>query len=419
MVKLNGPTPIESRADELHEETSLSEVEAKIQARQEHGYTREEIADDLDVSPSHVSVASSRISEKEKEARDTATVLKGESPDRTGRAGTILPEDARPRDGAQLFLAPCVNENAQRHFQDTVVDGVDVETPVYRPHIHTRYTGTVPIWGTGDGNASAAEAMESGDVILFYVGENRYSHFAVVQEVEKNPELAEALWTPYGDTIRKDETENWPWVMYLGDPVEVAIDSETLHDTLGWSRSYPLGFTRVGDGRVDRVRAEYGSIEEYLGEVLARQAVQQNVEVPTIDMSVESDVSDSEPSSAETDDSASLDELRERAEASAQETVERTETTTTRYSRAQPVKEYALARAAGECEACGAPAPFEKPDGTPYLEVHHLFRVSDSGVDDPDSVAAICPTCHRRIHYGADGNEYNRQLIEMRQQRDH
>lgn len=91
----------------------------------------------------------------------------------------------------------------------------------------------------------------------------------------------------------------------------------------------------------------------------------------------------------------------------------------TRYERSQVVKAYVLARANGVCETCREPAPFEKPNGEPYLEAHHVFRMSDEGMDTPDAVAAICPTCHRRIHHGRDGDEYNRRLIEKpRDERD-
>tara|TARA_R110002073_G_scaffold77283_5_gene187213 strand:+ start:693 stop:866 length:174 start_codon:yes stop_codon:yes gene_type:complete len=46
------------------------------------------------------------------------------------------------------------------------------------------------------------------------------------------------------------------------------------------------------------------------------------------------------------------------------------------------------------------------------LEVHHINRVADGGPDTPDGVAAICPTCHREIHNGADGEKLNITLAE-------
>ena len=81
------------------------------------------------------------------------------------------------------------------------------------------------------------------------------------------------------------------------------------------------------------------------------------------------------------------------------------------YERSAAVRAYVLARAQGRCEACGEPAPFRRPDGEPYLEPHHTRRVSDGGPDHPRWVAALCPTCHRRIHHGADGNWINDRLI--------
>ena len=51
-------------------------------------------------------------------------------------------------------------------------------------------------------------------------------------------------------------------------------------------------------------------------------------------------------------------------------------------------------------------------DGTPYLEPHHTTRLADEGLDHPATVGAICPTCHRRIHSGADGAAWNERLLK-------
>lgn len=81
------------------------------------------------------------------------------------------------------------------------------------------------------------------------------------------------------------------------------------------------------------------------------------------------------------------------------------------YQRSRDVRSYVLARARGACEGCGAPAPFLRADGSPYLEPHHTLRVSDGGPDHPRHVIALCPNCHRRVHAGADGATYNASLI--------
>ena len=73
---------------------------------------------------------------------------------------------------------------------------------------------------------------------------------------------------------------------------------------------------------------------------------------------------------------------------------------------------YVQARAAGHCEGCKSPAPFARKNGAPYLEPHHIRRVSDGGPDDPAFVISLCPNCHRRVlHAGADGDDYNAELL--------
>lgn len=82
------------------------------------------------------------------------------------------------------------------------------------------------------------------------------------------------------------------------------------------------------------------------------------------------------------------------------------------YQRSRKVTHYVLMRAKGTCECCLKPAPFIKKDGTPYLEPHHVNRLSDGGLDHPRYVGAICPNCHRKIHSGMDGASINQQLKE-------
>lgn len=80
------------------------------------------------------------------------------------------------------------------------------------------------------------------------------------------------------------------------------------------------------------------------------------------------------------------------------------------YERCEAVREYVLARSKGICEACQDPAPFNRKDGTFYLEPHHTHLISESGPDHPRWVGAICPNCHREIHHGSDGKALNERL---------
>jgi 5-methylcytosine-specific restriction protein A len=80
------------------------------------------------------------------------------------------------------------------------------------------------------------------------------------------------------------------------------------------------------------------------------------------------------------------------------------------FRRSQAIKTYVFARAAGKCECCKQPAPFNKINGEPYLEPHHIRKLSDEGIDSPAWVGAICPSCHREIHHGQNGKAINSTL---------
>lgn len=81
------------------------------------------------------------------------------------------------------------------------------------------------------------------------------------------------------------------------------------------------------------------------------------------------------------------------------------------YERSEDVKKYVLCRAQGRCEACRTVAPFLTLTKKPFLEVHHINRLAEEGLERIDRVAAICPNCHRRCHYGEDSLAYNAKLL--------
>ena len=63
------------------------------------------------------------------------------------------------------------------------------------------------------------------------------------------------------------------------------------------------------------------------------------------------------------------------------------------FIRDPEVVAWVLQEADGQCEECNTPAPFVKPSGVPYLEVHHLRRLADAGSDTVSNAAALCPNC--------------------------
>jgi 5-methylcytosine-specific restriction protein A len=60
-----------------------------------------------------------------------------------------------------------------------------------------------------------------------------------------------------------------------------------------------------------------------------------------------------------------------------------------------------LKRANGICEQCKQSAPFiSKATGKPYLEVHHKIQLANGGDDTVENSLALCPNCHRQLHFG-------------------
>jgi len=53
----------------------------------------------------------------------------------------------------------------------------------------------------------------------------------------------------------------------------------------------------------------------------------------------------------------------------------------------------------GECQISGSKFVFEKSDGLPYLEVHHLIPLGKGGADAPANLVVLSAHMHRMLHY--------------------
>ncbi|HEY3823135.1 MAG TPA: HNH endonuclease signature motif containing protein [Bryobacteraceae bacterium] len=69
------------------------------------------------------------------------------------------------------------------------------------------------------------------------------------------------------------------------------------------------------------------------------------------------------------------------------------------YARDPRVRELVLRRSKGRREFCGA-LGFLKPDGSRYLESHHIIALANDGADRTTNVIALCPNDHREAHFG-------------------
>jgi HNH endonuclease len=61
----------------------------------------------------------------------------------------------------------------------------------------------------------------------------------------------------------------------------------------------------------------------------------------------------------------------------------------------------ALARAQDQCEMPNCKSQlFQRDDDRSYLEVHHIQPLGEGGDDTLINAAALCPSCHRELHFG-------------------
>lgn len=65
--------------------------------------------------------------------------------------------------------------------------------------------------------------------------------------------------------------------------------------------------------------------------------------------------------------------------------------------RVRAVRDQVILRARGHCQLCGVRAPFNSPDGRPYLEIHPVTPYQEGGDDSPANLVALCPNCHRKL----------------------
>lgn len=95
------------------------------------------------------------------------------------------------------------------------------------------------------------------------------------------------------------------------------------------------------------------------------------------------------------------DEIRRKRLENAPRIPEKVQMIKTGFKRNPDVVAEMMKRANGFCEACGKPAPFIRAsDGTPYLEIHHKVSLANKGEDTVENAIALCPNCHREMHFG-------------------
>ncbi len=80
------------------------------------------------------------------------------------------------------------------------------------------------------------------------------------------------------------------------------------------------------------------------------------------------------------------------------------------YPRDPGVRNAVILRARGRCEYCDE-LGFLKKNGSRYLEAHHIIALANEGADRITNVIALCPSDHRRAHFGQDAEVLEKAMM--------
>ena len=79
---------------------------------------------------------------------------------------------------------------------------------------------------------------------------------------------------------------------------------------------------------------------------------------------------------------------------------------------------FVISQANGKCELCKLETNIIKTNGSPFLEAHHIIPLSEGGQDIYENIVALCPNCHKRIHFSSEPakvqNEFQRILRQRK-----
>ena len=167
----------------------------------------------------------------------------------------------------QIFIFTAGDAAARAHLEDSITQPIDLQK--VRAHSQPEYRAVLQnihdeqglyAWGAvpGKQNTPRWESMKPGDWVLC-VFSSTYHFVAQVKTKLENKELATSIWgsDPEGNT--------WSLMYFLSKPQPVNVRVADLADQL--NKGY-MGFTRIGEDRVQAIEATYGSVMAFVDQRL-------------------------------------------------------------------------------------------------------------------------------------------------------
>jgi len=156
----------------------------------------------------------------------------------------------------RAFLVPSSNKDAQKNFERTVLNRVDIN--ILKDLADLPFTSEeLPVWGTREGNRATWKQIREGDYLFFYQ-EGEYPYAARVLGTEVNESLGRDLWPI-------DDNDPWKYLIYLLDVLNTDIQPRELNEFAGYDDDFfPRGFQTYREDGIQAIESQYGSIWDFI-----------------------------------------------------------------------------------------------------------------------------------------------------------
>tara|TARA_B100001964_G_scaffold141331_1_gene155804 strand:+ start:264 stop:1160 length:897 start_codon:yes stop_codon:yes gene_type:complete len=282
------------------------------------------------------------------------------------------------------------------HFQNTIQNGVPLnETSDFLSKVELsdlkKIYGDAPahIWGLVAGksnvNVSKWDKIDEGDLV-FFIEKGYVIYISRVVYKARNESLALTLWG------KDSKNQTWEYLYFLEKGTNENIDLNEITPLLGYKDNFILyGVMVLSTEKSKTIIDSYGDLDNMLELVQSDYSKPRKDDIDYIRKQV-TDVATSLEATSLLND---MEEHLETVETIKKYRIAKALARNTKL--AQLIKE----KAQYKCEICGIDG-FEKRNGGKYAEVHHKDELGAGGKDLPSNMICVCPTCHRKIHFGKE-----------------
>ncbi|MGC9553778.1 MAG: HNH endonuclease [Thermoplasmatota archaeon] len=313
---------------------------------------------------------------------------------------------------AKIFLISASNDLAESHLRDTLDFGRRYNDIQYLlgktdKEVLKKVVEPIRIWGTERGkkdvNVPTWEKIEVGDFCLFNIHE-RYTRVGRVYHKLVNKDLAKKLWgTKNGET--------WELIYFIEDWKKIDVDKKEIYRYLGYKPNFILrGAICPVEEYQNNLISRFGSIESFI-----ETLVTEDIDAIKSQREIDEEISESAkeellkerkkipPSEWKQYLKRKIKDLSEQS--STKLIISKNKSVERNPRLYETIKEY-------HDYACQVDKShrFRTKNGGYYAEVHHIIPLSESFKEDENNILVLCPTCHKKFHYGS--KEVVRHLIE-------